>query len=63
MAHVRFLEDFDYQPKPNITIAYLAGRTYHNVRRECMEKAVRLGKAVEIKPRKVRANGKTTLGG
>jgi len=42
---VRFIKDFDYLPKPSITIAYLAGQVAV-VRLECAEKAIAKGVAV-----------------
>lgn len=48
MARVRFTADFDYKPTPSTTIAYRAGQEYV-VRRECADRAVKLGKAVAVK--------------
>lgn len=44
---VRFLADYDYRPKPGITIAYQAGWS-GLVRKECADKAVALGKAERV---------------
>jgi len=43
MPRVRFLEDFDYKPAPQVTIAYKVG-TERTVKRECADRAVALGK-------------------
>lgn len=56
MARVRFTKDFDYKPKPNTTIAYLAG-SEETVRRECADQAIALGRAVEIDPQAKADNG------
>lgn len=47
MARVRFIEDFDYKPKSQITIGYKAD-TEMTVRRECADAAIAAGKAVEV---------------
>jgi hypothetical protein len=47
MARVKFTEDFDYKPKSQATIAYLAGMEM-TVRRECADAAIAAGKAVEV---------------
>lgn len=46
---IRFLADYDYKPRPQVTIAYKAGKVEF-VHLECAEKAVAAGKAeyVEI---------------
>ncbi len=41
---VRFLADYDWKPKPSVTIAYTAG-SVANVTRMCAAKALALGKA------------------
>jgi hypothetical protein len=41
---VRFLSDFDFKPKPAVTIAYPAGLVV-NVTRTCAAKALAAGKA------------------
>jgi hypothetical protein len=53
---VRFIEDFDYKPTSQSTIAYKAGME-ETVRRECGEQAIAAGKAKEV-----RSSGKTTDG-
>jgi hypothetical protein len=47
MARVRFNEDFDYKPTPQVTVGYLAGMEL-TVRRECAEQAVAAGKAERV---------------
>jgi hypothetical protein len=47
MANVRFLADYDYKPTPSRTVAYKAGWS-GTVKRECADRAVALGKAVEL---------------
>ncbi|UXS49279.1 hypothetical protein [Agrobacterium tumefaciens] len=44
MARVRFTQDFDYKPTPQVTIAYEAGWE-GTVKRECADQAVAAGKA------------------
>lgn len=44
MARVRFRQDFDYRPTPQVTIAYKEGWE-GTVKRECAEQAVAAGKA------------------
>jgi hypothetical protein len=44
---VRFTADFDYKPTPQSTIAYRAGQTAF-VRKECAERAIKLGRAVAL---------------
>ena len=44
---VRFTADFDYKPTQGTTIAYRAGQTAF-VRKECAEKAIKLGRAVAV---------------
>jgi hypothetical protein len=45
---VRFIEDFDYKPTSQSTIAYKAGME-ETVRRECGEQAIAAGKAKEVR--------------
>lgn len=52
---VRFTADFDFKPKPQVTLAFLNGQE-RNVTRDCAEKAVAAGKAVRIK-RNAKADG------
>ncbi|MCW8283937.1 hypothetical protein K7A42_23825 [Agrobacterium sp. InxBP2] len=47
MARVRFREDFDYRPTPQVTIAYNGGWE-GTVKRECADQAVAAGKAEYI---------------
>jgi hypothetical protein len=47
MARVRFTKDFDYKPTPQTTVAYLAGMEV-TVKRDCAERAVKLGRAVRL---------------
>jgi len=47
MARVRFTDDFDYKPTRQVTIAYRAGMEL-TVKRDCAEKAVAAGKAVDV---------------
>ncbi len=44
MARVRFTEDFDYKPTPQVTVAYLAGWS-GTVKRDCADKAITAKKA------------------
>lgn len=53
MAWVRFKADFDYQPTPRTTIAYLTGMEV-SVRRECADLAVAAG-AAEVIPTPARS--------
>lgn len=55
---VRFTADFDWKPKPQVTLAYLAGQE-RNVTRGCAEKAVAAGKADPIK-RATKIDGKAS---
>lgn len=48
MPRVRFTSDFDFKPKPSITIAYRA-RDEKLVTTPCARKAIAAGKAVLIK--------------
>ncbi len=48
MAWVRFTGNFDWKPKPQVTLAFLAGQE-RNVPRDCAVRAVAAGKAVRIK--------------
>lgn len=61
MAWVKFTEDFDWWPSPQVTIAYKAGMTL-NVTRRCAEIAKAKGKAVSCaSPRKaLSCDGKAT---
>ncbi|WLR94242.1 hypothetical protein [Shinella zoogloeoides] len=45
MARVKFIEDFDYKPTAQVTVAYLAGWS-GTVKHDCAEKAVAADKAV-----------------
>lgn len=45
---VRFTEDFDFKPKPAVTIAYKAGMVM-NVTRACADKAIAIGSAEKAK--------------
>lgn len=56
MPHVRFLDDFDFDPDARggrVSIAYKAGQEA-NVTRECAAKAFAVGKAEAITPPKGR---------
>lgn len=44
MPRVRFVSDYDYKPKPGVTIAYKTSWS-GLVHRACAERAVALGKA------------------
>ena len=44
MPWVRFTADFDFKPRPTVTIAYLAGDV-RNVTRSCAAAAIASGKA------------------
>lgn len=44
---VRFTADFNYLPRPQVTVAYKAG-TIAYVRRECAELAIAAGKAEAV---------------
>ncbi|MFI0844428.1 hypothetical protein [Mesorhizobium sp. IMUNJ 23232] len=48
MAWVRFTADFDFKPKPSVTLAFLAGQE-RSVTRECAALAVERGKAVRLR--------------
>lgn len=48
MAWVRFTADFDFKPKPTVTLAYLAGQV-RNVPRACADLAVAKSKATRMK--------------
>lgn len=50
MPWVRFLTDFDWKPKPQVTLAFRAGQE-ENVTTPCAEAAIAKGKAVKL-PRK-----------
>lgn len=58
---VRFTADFDWKPKPQVTLAFLIGQE-RNVTRDCAEKAVAAGKAVRIN-RNAKADGEPTNSG
>lgn len=45
---VRFIQDYDYKPVPQVTVAYRAGMV-KTVKRECGRRAIDAGKAVELK--------------
>ncbi|MDJ1632679.1 hypothetical protein [Rhizobium rhizogenes] len=47
MARLRFTADFDYKPLPSVTIAFRAGQTCV-VKRECYDRAIAAGKAVDF---------------
>ncbi len=49
MAWVRFTADFDYHPRPRVTIAYKTGMVMR-VKRDCANQATALGRAVEMPP-------------
>lgn len=51
MPWVRFLEEFDWKPKPAVTVAFRAG-TVKLVTRACAEKALTAGKAVRLEAQK-----------
>lgn len=55
---VRFTADFDWKPKPQVTLAFLAGQE-RNVTRDCAEKAVAAGKAVKFR-KASKADGEAT---
>lgn len=44
---VRFTHDFDYKPTSQTTVVYRAGMI-KKVKRECAERAIAAGKAVEV---------------
>ena len=44
MARVKFIEDYDYKPTAQVTVAYLAGWS-GTVKRDCADKAVAAKKA------------------
>lgn len=52
MARVKFTQNYDYRPSgaPGVTIAYKAGKSYSNVKREAADLAVMLGKGEELRP-------------
>lgn len=52
MARVEFVDDYDYQPSvsPRSLVAYKRGYI-GTVRRECCDRAVAVGKAVELPPK------------
>jgi hypothetical protein len=56
MPWVRFTADFDWKPKPQVTIAYRDGDELL-VTSPCAEAAVKASKAVKIVKRKAKANG------
>lgn len=63
MARVKFTENFDYKPTPQVTIAYEAGWE-GTVRRECAEEAFAAGKAEWAgKDVEARRNGENQISG
>lgn len=48
MPWIEFTEDFDWKPKPQVTIAYRAGMAL-NVTTACANDAVRKGKGKRLK--------------
>jgi hypothetical protein len=48
MPWVRFISDFNWKPKPAVTIAYKAGHVM-NVTSACAAEAVRKGRATRMK--------------
>lgn len=60
MARVLFTADYDYKPTRRATIGYKAGMECV-VKRDCANKAVAAGKAVEVEA-KGRADGANTIG-
>lgn len=48
MAWVRFTRNFDWKPKPSVTIAYKKGSTLI-VKAACADAAVRKGAAIRVK--------------
>ncbi len=61
MARLRFTADFDYKPLPSVTIAYRAGMTCV-VKRDCYDKAIAAGRAVDFFRDKETANGADEIG-
>ncbi len=53
---VRFTQDYDYKPVPQVTVAYLAGMV-KTVKRECGRRAIEAGKALEITRQKDENDG------
>lgn len=53
---VRFTQDYDYKPLPQVTVAYLAGMV-KTVKRECGRRAIEAGKALEITRQKDENDG------
>lgn len=47
MPHVRFTADFDFKPKPSVTVAFKAG-DQKLVTTPCADAAVAAGKAVPV---------------
>lgn len=47
MAWVRFTANFDYHPRPRVTIAYKTGMALR-VKRDCANQAIALGRAEEV---------------
>ncbi|MDX3929248.1 MAG: hypothetical protein QHC90_26035 [Shinella sp.] len=63
MARVKFTADFDYKPTRQTTIGYKAGMEL-TVKRDCAEKAIAAGRAVDMeKTDRVGGNGETQIGG
>lgn len=48
MVWVKFIQDYDFKPKQQMTIAYRAGDEV-NVTRVCSARAIALGKAVLLR--------------
>lgn len=53
---VRFTQDYDYKPVPQVTVAYLAGMV-KTVKRDCGRRAIEAGKALEITSQKEENDG------
>lgn len=51
MPRIRFKENFDFRVKPNVTIAYKAGKEYL-VSQSAAAQAIDSGKAVTVKRQK-----------
>ena len=63
MARVRFTHDYDYHPTEQTTIGYLAGME-ETVKRDCADKAIAAGKAVDIDAKgKEKNDGEDTVSG
>lgn len=57
MPWLRFTADFDFKPRPQVTIAYRAGEE-KNVPTACAAAAVKAGKAVRL-PRPAKGGRRT----